>query len=125
MVRRSTRRVGSDAEDRAFCFLKKRGLRPVRRNFETRRGEIDLIMLDGACLTFIEVRYRSVSSLVGARFSVDARKQRKLIDAAAMFLSTHDAYRTHVCRFDVVAVDRDHAGELSIEWLKDAFRPAD
>ena len=125
MVRDSTRRVGKDAEDRAFCFLKKHGLRPVKRNFGTRRGEIDLVMLDGACLTFVEVRYRSESSFVGARFSVDARKQRKLIDAAAMFLSTHDAYRTHVCRFDVVAVDRDHSGELSIDWQKDAFRPED
>ena len=125
MVRDNTRRVGSDAEGRAFCFLKQHGLRPIERNFETRRGEIDLVMLDGACLTFVEVRYRSTSSFVGARFSVDARKQRKLIDAAALFLSRNDAYRTHVCRFDIVAIDRDESGKLSIEWLKDAFRPAD
>ena len=125
MVRSNARRVGSDAEDRAFSYLKKHGLRLVKRNFETRRGEIDLIMLDGACLTFVEVRYRSESSFGGARFSVDRRKQRKLIDSAAMFLSMHDLYRSHVCRFDIVAVDRDHSGRLSIEWLKDAFRPTD
>jgi len=125
VVRNSTRRIGFDAEDRALRFLRKRGLRPVTRNFETRRGEIDLVMLDGACLTFVEVRYRSESSFVDARLSVDVRKQRKLIAAAAMFLSTNEEYRTHVCRFDIVAVDRDHSGMFSIEWLKDAFRVAD
>jgi Holliday junction resolvase-like predicted endonuclease len=28
-----------------------------------------------------------------------------------------------VCRFDVVGVDRDSKGEITIDWMRDAFRP--
>lgn len=123
MERAGSRRLGFDAEQLAFEYLRQRGLRPVARNFRTRRGEIDLIMLDKACLTFVEVRYRAQNSLVDAVLTVDARKQQKLINAASMFLSMHQSYRSHVCRFDVVGVDCDHRGEISTEWLRDAFRP--
>jgi len=81
-------------------------------------------MLDGACLTFVEVRYRARNSVADAMLTVDARKQQKLIYTASLFLSMHPCYRSHTCRFDVVGVDGDHRGEISIDWLQDAFRPS-
>ena len=123
MVRDTTRRIGVNAEQLAFRFLKHNGLRPVCRNFRSRRGEIDLIMLDEECLVFIEVRYRTESSFVSAALTVDSRKQHKLTCAASMFLSMNKTFGNRVCRFDVVGVDRDGYGELSIDWLQDAFRP--
>lgn len=123
MVRTGRRKLGSDAEQRAYRFLRRRGLRPVARNYRTRRGEIDLIMLDDGCLAFIEVRYRDFNSPVDALLTVDARKQKKLAQTASMFLSTHRSFHAHACRFDVVGVDRDRHGAVSIEWLRDAFRP--
>lgn len=80
-------------------------------------------MMDRHCLAFIEVRYRSANSFVSASLTVDARKQRKLAGAAAMFLATHRRFRHSTCRFDVVGVDRDRDGNLTIEWRRDAFRP--
>ena len=80
-------------------------------------------MLDGDCLAFIEVRYRNARSFVNAMLTVDARKQAKLASAAAMFLSRHGRYRHSVCRFDVVGVDRDDRGRLTVDWRRDAFRP--
>jgi len=53
------------------------------------------------------------------------RKQRKLIRTAALFLSRRPQYANSVMRFDVVAIDADAAGEKTIEWIKDAFRPSD
>lgn len=123
MVRRDRRRLGFDAEHYVFRYLKSRGLRPVARNFRTRRGEIDLVMLDGDCLAFIEVRYRTARSFVGASLTVDSRKQQKLAHAAAMFLSKHHGFRHSACRFDVVGVDRDDDNRLTIDWRRDAFRP--
>ncbi len=123
MVRVSTRRVGLKAEQLAFRFLRGKGLRPVRRNFRCRRGEIDLIMLDDTQLVFVEVRYRTETSFVDAMLTVDARKQRKLVSAAAMFLAMNQSFGNHVCRFDVVGVDRDSRGRVSIDWMRDAFRP--
>ena len=48
--------LGDEAEQRALEYLVGEGLRPVTRNYRCRSGEIDLVMLHGKCLTFIEVR---------------------------------------------------------------------
>ncbi len=123
MVRISRQRLGQDAEQLAFRFLRDKGLRPIRRNFRCRHGEIDLIMLDDSCLVFIEVRYRSETSFVTAMLTVDTRKQRKLSRAAAMFLAMNRRYGEHVCRFDIVGVNCGRDAVVSIDWMRDAFRP--
>ncbi len=51
----------------------------------------------------------------GALASVDLRKQQKIILTAQQYLSTR--HIDSACRFDVVALDKDH----QIEWVKDAF----
>ncbi len=125
MVRDSNRAVGNNAENRAFRYLKQRGLTPVHRNFACRLGELDLIMRDESCLVIIEVRFRSHRSFVPAELTVDRRKQSKLIRTAAMFLAWNERYAPMPIRFDIVAVDRDADGESTIKWIRDAFRPAD
>ena len=124
MVRVSNKRLGENAEQMAFRFLRDKGLRPICRNFRCRHGEIDLIMLDDSCLVFVEVRYRGETSFVKAMLTVDTRKQRKLSRAAAMFLAMNRRYAEHVCRFDIVGVNCGHDAALSIDWMRDAFRPA-
>ncbi len=115
--------VGSSAEQRALHFLIARGLRPVARNFRCRGGEIDLIMLDGDCLTFVEVRYRASATFVPASQTVDTRKQRKIIRTAAMYVARNRQFAAHTMRFDVVSVEG--TSMLSIAWISDAFRPID
>lgn len=127
MVRSPTGRdrqlSGQIAEQTAFTFLCRKGLRPVRRNYRCRRGEIDLIMLDEKTLVFVEVRHRSTGSFVRAALTVDGRKQRKLASAAAMFLATNRSFGQHTCRFDVIGIDRDRNDGITFEWIRDAFRP--
>lgn len=96
----------------------------MTRNFRSRHGEIDLVMLDGACLVFIEVRYRAGRSIVDAAGTVDAVKQRKLIRAAKMFLACNRHYREQTCRFDVIGIDVS-GGDIEVSWIRDAFRPGD
>ena len=103
-----------------MSYLEDRGLRPVVRNFRCRLGEIDLVMLDGECLVFVEVRYRTRDRFARASLTVDIHKQRKLIRTAALFLVRRSEFAARVMRFDVVAIQGD-----SIEWIRDAFRPAD
>lgn len=123
MVRIRRRQLGNAAERRARAYLKRRGLRFVAKNFHTRRGELDLVMRDGDCVVFVEVRFRRASSPVDAAFTVDAHKQLKLAQAATMFLARHGEFRHSPCRFDVVGIDRDDRGREHIHWLRDAFRP--
>jgi putative endonuclease len=110
---------GRQAEDSALAYLEKKGLRLVERNFLCRGGEIDLIMLDGVQLVFVEVRFRSSNRFGSAAESVDWRKQARITRAASWYLLS----RRLDCpaRFDVVAVSPDRE-ELTMDWIPDAFQ---
>lgn len=117
------RTLGAIAEDLAFRFLVNHGLRPVARNYRCRGGEIDLIMQDRDCLAFIEVRCRESGAFVTPGHTVDARKQRKIIRTAAIFLSRERRFANVRVRFDVIAIEgRSIEG---VRWIRDAFRPDD
>lgn len=98
---------------------------PLRRNFRCRLGELDLIMRDDDCLVVVEVRYRSMRSLVAAEQTIDYRKQAKIIRTAAMFIAWNERFASMPMRFDVVGIDDDADGERTINWIRDAFRPGD
>lgn len=82
-------------------------------------------MRDQRCLVIVEVRYRNSRSYVSAKLTIDRRKQQKIIRTAAMFLAWNQEFATMPLRFDVVGVDVDSRGDTSINWIRDAFRPAD
>ncbi|NOX69325.1 MAG: YraN family protein [Gammaproteobacteria bacterium] len=117
------RTVGGEAEQIALDYLRARKLRLIARNFCCRVGEIDLVMEDGHCLVFVEVRYRKPNRFASAALSVNLRKQRKLIKAASFFLCRNAHLADRVMRFDVVALDGPSESKSTLQWLQDAFRP--
>lgn len=123
MAESATQSVGRHTERLAELHLTSCGLTSVARNYRCRQGEIDLVMLDGGTLVFIEVRYRRPNRFARACATVDANKQRKLARAAAVYLSRHSAFRDHPVRFDVVGMDGPNFEKFELQWLKDAFRP--
>ena len=125
MARTDTRAVGSSAEQLAERRLERDGLVVLERNFRCRLGEIDLVAWDRDCLVFVEVRYRGSGSISRAGLTVDIHKQRKLVRTAAMYVARRPRYAESVMRFDVVAIDSDANGETTVNWIRDAFRPAD
>jgi putative endonuclease len=125
VVRATTRVVGANAENLALKFLCDKGLTPIRRNFQCRLGELDLIMRDDQCLVVVEVRYRGSKSLVTAGLTIDRRKQQKLIRTTALFLAWSPRYANDPLRFDVVGIDVNAHAEVHVEWIQDAFRPTD
>ena len=120
--RESARAVGLRVEARVVRYLQRHGLKRIANNVSSRRGEIDLVMLDGRALVFVEVRYRGRRSRVKASLTVDTHKQQRIVAAAGWFLSKHPEYYDFPCRFDVVGVDKTLAGTLHVDWLRDAFR---
>jgi len=117
----SERRVlGKVGEQLACAYLEQHGLRLLARNVHARGGEIDLVMLDGATLVFIEVRSRSARGLVGALESVTVAKQRRMLTAARAYLSRHPQHAARPCRFDVVGITHD-GGQTTLEWAPNAF----
>ena len=114
---------GLQWERRAGRLLKRAGLQPVATNFRCRSGEIDLVMRDGNCLVFVEVRYRGRRGHGSGADSVDRHKQRRLTLAASQFLSTHQQYALLPCRFDVVAIDGSGT-RPKYDWIRSAFEAA-
>jgi len=123
MAQSPTQTIGARAEGLALDHLVENGLRCLQQNFHCRFGEIDLIMLDGDCLVFAEVRYRSRNRFSNAAMSVGMAKQKKIILTASYFLRGKRQYANNIMRFDVIAIDGAAAGQYTIQWLKDAFRP--
>ena len=113
---------GQAAEHLACEHLERNGLALVARNWRCRRGELDLIMLDGKTLVFVEVRFRQYSGWGGALESVDLRKRDKLVLAAQHFLQSEPRWSKSPCRFDVVAIaPGNRQGSMQLDWLKNAF----
>jgi len=111
---------GQVAEFKAEKYLIKKGLKLLARNYQTKAGEIDLIMLDKDQLVFIEVRYKQNDAWASSVESVTIQKQRKIIKAAKYYLQKHEGLSRKACRFDVIAM----SGELEsaqIEWFQHAF----
>lgn len=113
-TRTARRRSGDEAERQALTYLQQAGLKLVQQNFLCKGGEIDLVMLDGRVLVFVEVRKRSSMLFGGAIASITPAKQRRMIHAAQVYLL--DKKPQPSCRFDVVAIDGDQ-----INWLKNVI----
>ncbi|MEP7208093.1 MAG: YraN family protein [Casimicrobiaceae bacterium] len=109
--------TGAAAEALAARYLGARGLAVVARNWKTRRGEIDLIVRDGATLVFVEVRLRRSAQFGGAAASITARKRARLIAAAEHYLAALPV--APPCRFDAILLD--DLGSGRIEWLRDVI----
>ncbi|MTH45752.1 YraN family protein [Intestinirhabdus alba] len=114
----TSKKRGDAWEAAARRWLEDKGLRFIAANVRERGGEIDLIMREGKTTVFVEVRYRRSSQFGGAAASVTHSKQRRLLQAARLWLARHNgSFDTVDCRFDVVAF----TGNSDVEWFRDAF----
>ena len=107
-------------EERASQLIVSSGATVIARNYTSRFGEIDLVVLDGDKLAFIEVRYRRSYHFGSALASVSPAKQQKVLMTAQIFLASHEDYCNRYCRFDIIAFDGPR-GSVSAQWLKGAF----
>ncbi|MGC2519572.1 MAG: YraN family protein [Burkholderiales bacterium] len=108
--------AGKQAELIAAAYLQRKGLALVETNYHCRYGEIDLVLRDGGTIVFAEVRLRRSTRFGGAAYSVDRRKQAKVIAAARHYLAGR---KEMPCRFDVVLLEEIEPPQ--IEWIRDAF----
>lgn len=115
----SRRNTGLHYEQVAADYLSRHALRLLEKNFTTRVGEIDLVMRDGSCLVFVEVKYRKNQSYGHAAEMVTSHKKTRLIKAANWWMLKHGLSVDNTdFRFDVVAI---HDNGQHIEWIKNAI----
>ena len=114
--------LGARGERAAERYLRGRGLRLVKRRYACRAGEIDLIMRDGDCLVFVEVKTQSDRTFQEPYERVTREKQRRLGRAGKFYVSTQRRPPS-ACRFDIVSVVIPAEGDVEIEHFEDAFFP--
>lgn len=116
----SMNKKGDRFERDARQYLQKNGLKPIKENFRSHFGEIDLIMRDKKTLVFIEVRARSSNQYGKASETVDRNKQRRIIKTAQCYLQKYAYKEQPPCRFDVVGVTLCER-KMTFDWVKNAF----
>jgi len=126
--RNSPKNKGQIAEDKACLFLQQQGLLIIDRNFYSRFGEIDIILLQhtnsffkSSYLVFCEVRSRKNFGYGSALESIHIQKQKKLKKTADFFLLKNQQYASLNARFDVVIVPTLSQDNERINWLENAF----
>ena len=113
-----TIQLGRRGEQEAALYVNRLGYQVVERNFRTRRGEIDLIAREGDTLVFIEVKTWRTLPSEEVQYSICGEKQRRIIEAAKVFLSKHPEYDASPIRFDVIFIPGE---QDRIEHWKNAF----
>ncbi|MGO4572539.1 YraN family protein [Microvirga sp. 2TAF3] len=100
--RRTTFLRGHRAERIALLFLLLKGYRPLARRYAAAGGEIDLIVMRGSTIAFIEVKARGL--MEDALSSITATKRRRFSRAARAWLSRHPWAADKTWRADAVFV---------------------
>lgn len=113
-------RIGRWGEDTAVLFLESRHLRLVERNARTAYGEIDLVMMDGADVVFIEVKTRTNAAYGLPEEAITARKRQHLIQSGEAYLQAH-ADLPETWRIDVIAIrGKPSQPDPEVEWFQNA-----
>ena len=112
--------LGQRGEDVAAKFLEEHGYTIVSRNFRIRSAEIDIVAQIDGVIVFVEVKARSNVRHGLPAEAVTFRKQKKIIEAASVFLQDEN-FCDCACRFDVVEIFFDGGRVEGINHIENAF----
>jgi putative endonuclease len=115
---RDTVTMGKEGEERAVKAFESAGLSIITRNFRSRTGEIDIIALDGETLVFTEVKTGFAYGIENLSYSINTKKQRRIIETAKYFLSINRQYYGRAIRFDVVFVGKEAVTHLASAFME-------
>lgn len=109
-----SRQRGQQAEDHALAYLQRQGLVLQARNFHTRFGELDLVMLEGSVWVCVEVKARASRHHGQASEFVTPAKQQRLRIAFEQYVQSQGHNPNHTpMRMDVIALDNNN-----LQWIK-------
>ena len=115
--------VGIQGEKRVAAFLRKRGFNVIKRNFQCRYGEIDIIAENNEYILFVEVKTRKQNALISGMDAVDSHKQSRITLAAQDYITKTRCEKQP--RFDVAEVTvfekEDSTVGYSLKYLENAF----
>lgn len=107
--------LGRKGERLVAEYVKKQGMKILKKNYRTPFGEADLIAEDGEEIVFIEVKTRT-SGVYGAPKDAVGKTKRERYRKIALFYGAERKTEPNA-RFDVAEVFEDGR----IEYLQNAF----
>lgn len=118
-------RLGRNAELLVRRRLEGQGWRIIAANARTRRGELDLVALDGTELVFVEVKAGREGGFAGPErpaLAVGRDKQRRIRMLAREWLAAgRSPSGVAGYRFDVVGVSFLRSGQIEVDHIRAAF----
>ena len=110
---------GLEGEKLAEKHLVRRGMKTLARRFNTPVGELDLVMLEGPTVVFVEVKTRADRRLADPEDAVTRTKRRRLAKAMQWFLRARKL-EDRPCRFDVVSIVCAEGQPPEVTHIEDA-----
>ena len=114
--------TGKTGEDIATALLISKGFEILANNYKKFCGEIDIIAKKENLVAFVEVKYRKDLSMGYPREAVDLKKQNRVRDAAAFFISEKSleipTFSEYDFRFDVIEII---GSIMEISHIENAF----
>jgi putative endonuclease len=99
---KTTSFLGKRGECLARQYLSAKGWKILTSNYRYKRGELDIVGLDGEVLVFVEVKYRSTIKYGYPESFVDYAKEQMLLATAQQYVFEQDWHG--LIRFDVIAI---------------------
>ena len=101
-----TQKIGRYGEEIATRFLISKGFKILARNFQTRYGELDLVVEKFRVVHFVEVKTRTGLGSGEPEEAINYFKRQRLQGAAQSFLVLRNLTEVN-CQFDSVAIILD------------------
>lgn len=113
-------RLGSDGEEIAASFLKKKGYKILAQNWRYGHLEIDIISQHDNFLVIVEVKTRDSDTFGHPSQFVNSKKHNNLYKATEEYIELTN-YQGEV-RFDIISIYQK-GNSWKIEHYEDAFYP--
>jgi len=115
----TSKETGNDGEKRAADFLIQNGYKIIERNWRTKGGEIDIIVMKNEVLVFVEVKTlpNATSDMLSSVLGM--QKQKRIVKTAKHFMLKHRQYSNSYIRFDVIVLDMQ--GLPPVYHIENAF----
>ena len=110
------RQLGRWGETQAARHLESRGCRVLDANWRCPAGEVDLVVLDGDCIAFVEVRTRRGQAYGTPEESITPQKMERMAAVAQAYV--YEQEWTGHWRLDVVAIRVQGQRIESLEWYR-------
>jgi len=112
--------LGRRGEELARRHLLLQNMSILTSNYTFRKGEIDVIAMDGQELVFVEVKTRNSNYFGEPYQAVNRTKQRQIIKVANQFIQERKL--NYDVRFDIISIVINNH-QTKVQHIKNAFTP--